>query len=87
MSDEQETKQNQDGFLYGPSGKSSGRLVKLLAFIVMAIIGIGSTTMSVFALFAGKMDASTFVMLVLGLVTTFGSLVLGTEITARVTKQ
>ena len=74
---------------------SSGRLIKVMAFILSCIVTLVGLTIAGFLLFTPRpenissmlMDGPTFVSLVLGLVGLLSSIALGAEITQKVTNQ
>lgn len=79
-------------FLDKNGDKSSGRLVKILAFIFSTVVAVIGLTIAAIALFTPRqpdmvmaMDGTTFVSLILGLVGLFLSVVLGSEITQKAT--
>ena len=69
----------------GDGNKSSGRLVKLLAFWTSAIIALSSLTFGIIGLFQGKLDGTSFVALAIGLVTSFLAVAVGSEIVQKTT--
>jgi hypothetical protein len=87
--------QKPNGFFSDPRGnKSSGRVAKILALVTAIFVAVIGLTIAGFGLFTPRpvgvttmMDATTFVGLVLGLVGSFLSVVLGTEITQKTTNK
>lgn len=76
----------QRGFLQdGEGDKSSGRLIKVLSFVVASITAGASLTIGTMALFGDKLDGSSFVALAIGLVTSFLAVAIGSEITQKTT--
>jgi len=79
----------------GEGNASSGRLIKVMAFILSCVVTITGLTIAGFLLFTPKpidttsmlMDGTTFVSLILGLVGLLSSIALGAEITQKITKQ
>jgi len=89
MSDTNETPEVpvvQKGYTTDPDGDlSSGRLAKIVSLWTSVGTAFSGLTVASVALFTGKVDATTFVGLILGIIGVFAGIVLGNEITQKVT--